>query len=109
MDIDSKVKEMFGNTPAEDIKHAFSNALNIIMLVEFMLALGVFMFLKAFVSQLWADVWIIVCFALALKSSIDLVQPQVVKNVLETLGKSEEASSEKQKDTATREEEHSSN
>ncbi len=113
-DLDSKVKELFGDKPIDEVKKAFSTALSIVMVLEFAVVLGVFVLLKAFASQFLADVWMVLVFAVVLKCNIDLVQPYVTKSALDMLGKKDEVETsgdkkdkdnEKQEDTTARSEE----
>ena len=39
-DLDSKVKELFGDKPVDEVKKAFSTALSIVMVLEFAVVLG---------------------------------------------------------------------
>lgn len=89
-----KLKEFWADKPLKQVESSLHLALSILMVVEFLFAVGGYIFLKTYVSQLWAELWMLVLFGIEICSNVNLIESSVKQKVLEQIGKVEENGSE---------------
>ena len=92
--MEDKIKSFWANKSREEAEKAFDIAMTILMVVEFAVVVSIFFFLKAHVSFLWADAWLIVAYALSLKGRVDLKSISIKDTVMERIGHGKEDSKE---------------
>lgn len=94
-----KLKEFWAGKSLEQVESSLHLALNILMVVEFLFAVGGYIFLKTYVSQLWAELLMLVLFTIELYSNVGLVESTIKQKISQRIGKVEEnGSEEKQQD-----------
>ena len=92
--MEDKIKSFWANKSKEEAEKAFDIAMTILMAVEFAVVISIFFFLKAHVSLLWADTWIIAVYALSLKGRVDLKSLSIKDSIMERIGHGKEDSKE---------------
>ena len=61
----------------DNFEQAFKTAMTVVEALLFSVAIGVYILLKAYASQAWADLWMLVAFTLVLHDNMHLVEPKV--------------------------------
>ena len=61
----------------DNFESTFKTAMTVVEALLFIVVVGVFIALKAYVSQLWADLWMLIAFTIVLHDNMHLVEPKV--------------------------------
>ena len=96
--MEDKIKSFWANKSKEEAEKAFDIAMTVLMVVEFAVVVSIFFFLKAHVSFLWADTWLIVAYALSLKGRVDLESLSIKDTIMERIGHGKEDNKEDNKE-----------
>ena len=84
--MEDKLKSFWTNKSKEEAEKAFDIAMTVLMVVEFVVVISIFFFLRMHVSFLWADTWLIVVYAFSLKGRVDLESLSIKDDIMERIG-----------------------
>ena len=84
--MENKLKLFWANKSKEEAEKAFDIAMTVLMVVEFIVVVSIFFFLRMHVSLLWADTWLITVYALSLKGRVDLESLSIKDDIMERIG-----------------------
>lgn len=84
--MEDKLKSFWTNKSKEEAEKAFDIAMTVLMVVEFIVVVSIFFFLRMHVSLLWADTWLIIVYAFSLKGRVDLESLSIKDDIMERIG-----------------------
>lgn len=84
--MEDTLKSFWANKSREEAEKAFDIAMTVLMVVEFVVVVSIFFFLRMHVSLLWADTWLIAVYALSLKGRVDLKSLSIKDSIMERIG-----------------------
>lgn len=88
------MKSFWANKSREEAEKAFAIAMNVLMVVEFTIVVGIFFLLQAYVSLFGANVWLILAYAWSLKAEYALHHLLLKENIMERIGHGKEDNKE---------------
>lgn len=71
------MKKSLKDMPSTKASSTLHTVMTVLIVVEFILAVGGYMLLKTYVSSLWAELWMLVLFAIELKNGTDLIESKI--------------------------------
>ena len=92
--MEDKIKSFWANKSREEVETAFDIAMTVLMVVEFIVVVSIFFFLRMRVSLLWADTWLIIVYAFSLKGRVDLESLSIKDDIMERIGHGKEDNKE---------------
>ena len=92
--MEDTLKSFWANKSKEEAEKAFDIAMTVLMVVEFIVVVSIFFFLRMHVSLLWADTWLIVVYAFSLKGRVDLKSLSIKDDIMERIGHGKEDNKE---------------
>ena len=92
--MEDKIKSFWANKSREEAEKAFDIAMTVLMVVEFIVVVSIFFFLRMRVSLLWADTWLIIVYAFSLKGRVDLESLSIKDDIMERIGHGKEDNKE---------------
>jgi len=87
--MNKKVLNHFKSMPKDNVKSIFNKALVCLYAIEFFFVVAIYMALKVWTSQLWAELWMLLVFGHLLKTNFDLIEKPLLKKILERTGHGE--------------------
>ena len=88
--MNEKVLDHFKSMPKDKVKSTFNKAMTCLFVIEFLSTVGIYIALKAWTSQLWAELWMLIAFGHVLKVNFNLLEKPLLKKILERTGHGEE-------------------
>ena len=92
----SILEEFFKGKSREDIESMIDRSFTLLMAMKLLFTFAVFAFLHRCASPFWGELYLVVAYALALKSKIDIAADQLKRKTIEDYEKAEEKPSDRQ-------------
>lgn len=88
--MNSKMLNYFQSMPKDKVKSTFNIAMACLFAIEFIGTIGIYIALKAWASQMWAELWMLIAFGYVLKNELAFLEPILQKEVLKKTRHGEE-------------------
>ena len=99
LDNASKIDGVLSGMTTEDFEKTFNKSMDVLLVLLFCGAVGVYLLLKAYVGLAWAELWMVVVYGWTLLSAIEAIAPKLKAVVKKDLRKTGNASESKQEDS----------
>ena len=100
MKIDGKdAEDYLKSQPKDQVKSALKTTTTVLMALEFIVVVGFYIFLRQYASLHYAEIWMLIMYAWALKSSADAMESKIAMELEKSNGdKSKEKNNRQSKD-----------